>query len=226
MSMTYSDRVTHEGAAYGGFADAIGGIAAIVLAIVGLSGARPEMMVAIATIVFGGALLIQGGAIASEYAHIMFPAGAGPVAIEEFGGSSLSALFLAGAAGIVLGVLALLGIASAILTSVSIIAFGAALLLSSNAVSRLQSLKRVLVAAEGRTLSGSAILANEIASGSSGVHWLAGLTAIVLGVLAVAGVNPVVLTLSALIVLGATLVLSGSSLSATVMSFMRPAARA
>lgn len=58
MSITFSDRITHEGAAYGGFADAIGGIAAIVLAIVGLSGARPEMMVAIATIVFGGALLI------------------------------------------------------------------------------------------------------------------------------------------------------------------------
>ena len=52
---------------------------------------------------------------------------------------------------------------------------------------------------------------------------LAGLAAIVLGILALAGVNAAVLDLSALIALGATLVMTGSTLSATVMSFMRPA---
>ncbi len=232
MSMTFSDRVSREGAVYGGFVDAIGGVATIVLAIVGLAGARPEMMVAIATIVFGGALLIQGGAMASEFAHIMFPAGARGMPLEDFSGSSLSALFLAGAAGIVLGILALLGIVSTILKSVSIIAFGCALVLSSNSVWRLHALKRASTTVEGSTtlegqeISGATFLANEIASGSSGVQWLAGLAAIVLGVLAVAGVNSIVLTLSALIVLGATLVLTGSSLSATVVSLMRPMSHA
>jgi hypothetical protein len=62
-----------------------------------------------------------------------------------------------------------------------------------------------------------------MASESAGALSLAGLAAIVLGILAVVGMNPIVLTLAALIALGATLVMTGSSLSATVMSFMRPA---
>ena len=52
---------------------------------------------------------------------------------------------------------------------------------------------------------------------------LAGLAAIVLGILAVAGLNAVVLTLSALFALGATMILTGGSLSATVAGFVRPA---
>jgi hypothetical protein len=62
-----------------------------------------------------------------------------------------------------------------------------------------------------------------MASGSAGIQSLAGLGAIVLGVLAVAGsTNDVVLNLVALLALGATLVLTGSTLSTTVLSFMRP----
>jgi hypothetical protein len=61
-----------------------------------------------------------------------------------------------------------------------------------------------------------------MASGSAGVQSLAGLAAVVLGILALAGVNAAVLDLAALIALGATLILTGGSLSATVMSFMRP----
>ena len=59
-----------------------------------------------------------------------------------------------------------------------------------------------------------------MASGSAGVQLLAGLTAIVLGILAVTGTNPAILTLSALIVPGATIVLSGSTLSGIAMGFM------
>ena len=109
MSMSFTTgSASRDTAAYGGFVDAIGGVATIVLAIIGLSGAKPEMLVAIATIVFGAALLVQGGAILSEYVGIIFPDGAG--SMEEFGGSSVSALFMAGAAGIVLGILALVGV--------------------------------------------------------------------------------------------------------------------
>jgi hypothetical protein len=223
MSMTFTGTASRDTAAYGGFVDAIGGVATIVLAIIGLSGAKPEMLIAVATIVFGAALLIEGGAMLSEYAGIMFPEGTSSATMEQFGGSSLSALFLAGAAGIVLGILALLGIQSAILTSVAIIGFGAGLLLSSNAVWRLHALKRAALPAETSAVQGggAAIIAHEMASGSAGVQSLAGLAAVVLGILALAGVNAAVLDLAALIALGATLILTGGSLSATVMSFMR-----
>jgi hypothetical protein len=223
MAISVSESASRETAAYGGFVDAFGGVATIVLAVIGLAGVKPEMMVAIATIVFGVALLVEGGAMMSEYAHIMFPSGSRSGAIENFGGVGLSAHFLVGAAGIVLGVLALLGIQSAILTSVALIAFGAAMVLSSNSVWQLHQLKRTMIPVEGQSVSGTAILANEMASEAAGALSLAGLAAIVLGILAVVGMNSIVLTLAALIALGATLILTGSSLSATVVSFMRPA---
>jgi hypothetical protein len=196
MSMTQTETIAASGATnYGGFADAIGGIATIVLAIVALAGVNPGILVPVAVTVFGAALLVQGGAILSEHAHILFPAGT--ASAEPFKGGNLSAVFMVGIAGIVLGVLALLGVAAATLTAVSIIAFGTALVLSANSVRELHIVRRP-------------------------VGMSAGLTAVVLGILAVAGVNPAVLMLSALIVLGAALVLSGSTLSGMVLSFMRP----
>ncbi len=219
MAMNVTESMPRDTAAYGGFVDAIGGIATIVLAVVGLAGVRPETMVAIATIVFAVALLIEGGAMLSEYASATLPIGVSP---ETFGGSGLSAHFLVGAAGIVLGILALLGIASVVLTSVALIAFGGAMVLSSNSVWQLYQLKRAIVQPEGQPVGGGAVLANAMAAESAGALSLAGLAAVVLGIIAVAGEHPVVLTLAALIALGATLVLTGTSLSATVMSYVRP----
>jgi hypothetical protein len=215
MSMTQTETVGARSATnFGGFADAVGGIATVVLAIVALAGVNPGILVPVAVIVFGAALLVQGGAILSEHANILFPAGAGSA--EQFKGSNLSAVFMVGIAGIVLGVLALLGVAAATLTSVSVIAFGAALVLSANSVRELHMVRRPM------GMTGNEVVAGEMASDSAGVQLLAGLTAVVLGILAVAGVNPAVLMLSALIVLGAALVLSGSTLSGMVLSFMRP----
>jgi hypothetical protein len=227
MSMSFTTgSATRDTAAYGGFVDAIGGVATIVLAIIGLSGAKPEMLVAVAVIVFGAALLVQGGAMLSEYVGIIFPEGASNVSMEQFGGSSVSALFMAGAAGIVLGILGLVGVQTPILTSVAIIAFGAGLLVSSNSVSQLHALKRAAerMSAQGASQTGGAeVIAHEMAAGSAGVTALAGLAAVVLGILALADVHSVVLELAALIALGSTLVTTGSTLTATVVNFMRPA---
>lgn len=226
MSMTtFREMLSRESAAKGGFVDAIGGIATIVLAVLGLAGVRPTLMIGIATIIFGVALLIQGGTMLSEYARIIFQPGAKVASVDQFGGNSLSTVFLVGAAGIVLGILALLGIHAADLTPVAVIAFGTALVLSSNAVWHLHVLKRAVMATEAESqLAGSEILASEMASGSAGMQALTGLAAIVLGILAIAGTgaDDMILILVALLALGATLVLTGSSLSGTVMSFMRP----
>ncbi len=220
MSMTYVESSSTEAAAYGGLVDAIGGIATVVLAIIALAGVSSTIMPAIATIVFGAALLIQGGTMLSEYAHFIFPATATAARPEQFGGGSLSAVFMVGASGVVLGVLALLGIASATLTAVAVIAFGGGLVLSSNSVRQLYLLRAASPTLAGGK-SGSEVIAGEMASGSAGVQMLAGLTAIVLGILAVSGTNPAVLTLSALLVLGATVILTGSTLSGLVLGFMQ-----
>lgn len=225
MSYTTRETAVHEGAAYGGLADAIGGVATVVLAIFGLAGVHPALLAAVATIVFGIALLIQAGTMLTEYAQIYFPQGwGGATSIDQFGGTSLSALFLVGAGGVVLGVLALLNIEAAVLTPVASIAFGTALVLSSNTVWHLYVLRRASVKTEGQATASATreVLASEMASGSAGLQALAGLAAIVLAIIAIAGARAdVTLNLVALLALGATLILTGGSLSATVLGLMR-----
>ncbi len=222
-TVTSSENTFQEAATYGGLVDAIGGVATIVLAIIALSGVNEAILAAIATIVFGAALLIQGGTMLTEYTKLVFPSGAVEPAEEGAGGAGLSALFLVGSAGIVLGVLSLVGIQAVMLTAVAVIAFGGALLLSSNSVWHLYRAKQASHGiGSGRT--GSEILAGQMASGSAAVQVLAGIAAIVLGILAVTGIRSEILTLVGLLVLGATVLLTGTTLSGATMSFMEPTA--
>jgi hypothetical protein len=186
MSSTYTEStsVPVEAAAYGGLVDAIGGIATIVLAIVALGGVYPEVILPIAVIVFGATLLIQGGTMLSEFASIIFPTTS--ASSGQFGVGGFSTLFLVGVAGILLGILALSSIAGGSLSAISVIAFGTALLLSSNAVGHLSTLQ---TSTSGAPRAGTEMLAGAIASGSAGVQMLAGLAAVVLGVVAVVGMN-------------------------------------
>lgn len=216
MSMTYSTSTSGEVASYGGFVDALGGIATIVLAIIGLSGAKSLDLLSIATVVFGAALLIQGGAMLSEYAQIEVPESG-----TNSGGGGLASLFGVGVAGIVLGVLALLGVRSAILNSVAAIAFGGALIISASSVWQLLTSRSVASRFEARSTMLQRVT-SEIAAGSSGVQAMAGLAIIVLGILAVAGIYTEVLALVALLVAGAAVVMTGSTLSGTMIGFMRP----
>jgi hypothetical protein len=218
MSMTYSSSAaSSDVASYGGFVDAVGGIATVVLAIIGLAGVKPEIMVSIATVVFGAALLIQGGAMLTEFALIETT----PEAGAPTTGGGISALFLVGFAGIVLGILALLGVYASTLTSVSAIAFGAALVISSSAVWQLLTSRSIEARFQARNPM-LRVMASEVAAGSAGLQAMAGLAVIVLGILAVAGVFSAALTLIAFLVAGAALVLTGSTLSGTMIGFMRP----
>lgn len=137
-------------------------------------------------------------------------------------GGSLSALFLVGAAGIVLGVLALLGVSSTVLTSAAIIAFGSALLVSSAAVWQLLTSRAVEEQFQNREPM-LRVITSEVAAGSSGLQAIAGLAVIVLGILAICGIYTTPLTLVALLVAGAAIVLTGSTLSGTMIGFMRAA---
>jgi hypothetical protein len=221
MSTTYqsSSALSGEAATYGGFVDALGGIATIVLAIVGLAGTRPEVLVSIATVVFGAALLIEGGAMLSELTQIEMSSEATPAT----SGGGLSALFLVGIAGIVLGVLSILNVHALILTAISAIAFGAALVISSSTVWRLLTSRSIAVRFQTRAPV-VRVVASEVAAGSAGIQAMAGLAVIVLGILAVCGVYSQALTLIALLVAGAAILLTGSTLSATMIGFMRSTA--
>jgi hypothetical protein len=206
MTMTERTVATAETSS-GLFAEGVGGIATIVLAILALSGLSPDYLLAIATIVFGAALLIEGTSMAANYANVLSVSPAGE--IIPAGSQGLSALLLGAISGIILGVLALIGIADNVLVSSAIIVFGCSLLLNGTAMS---------------TSANAGI-------GSAGGQLLAGVTAIVLGILALAGQGfgqgaaqgaagnlRGTLDLVALLVLGAAILVTGNGMNKAVMT--------
>ncbi len=205
MSLSETTTVSTATETSGIFAEAVGGIAAIVLSIIGLAGTSPDFMLAITTIVFGAALLIEGTSIGSQYVQTMSATGV------EFGTGGLGAVLLAGVAGIILGVLALVGISAAILTSCAVIVFGSAMMLSSTAMASLHSFRA--------RVAGDAML--PVASGTTGAQALGGITAIVLGILAVTGTATQTLGLVALLVLGAVLLATGNGMNNAFVAAFR-----
>jgi hypothetical protein len=208
MSETFTTATTETTS--GLLAEAVGGLATIVLAIIGLAGTSPAFLLAIATIVFGAALLIEGTSIATDYAHMQM---ATPGMALQVGTGGLASVFLAGITGIILGVLALLGISAPILTSAAVIVFGSALLLSASSTLNLHALKV--------RMSGD-VLASDMMSGTAAAQALAGIAAVVLGILAVAGTAPRELSLVALLVLGAGMLTTGNGMNNAMISMFRP----
>lgn len=206
----------------GSVGETVAALATIVLTILGLAHVVPEYLVAIATIIFGATLLLHGAAMIAEYVHLSARPATPAASVAPAGDGGLSAVFLAGAAGVVLGILALLGISTHELTAIAVIAFGAALILSSSVGLRMHLLRLSLATAEERAqrLAGEA-LAGELLSSSAGVFGLVGLAAIVLGILALAGFSALVLILIALLALGAVTALNGIDFTAAMVNAYR-----
>jgi hypothetical protein len=238
MSMTESTSITTAETSSGLFAEAVGGIATIVLAVLALSGVSPEYLLAIGTIVFGAALLIEGTSMATNYVHVLSASTIGEGL--PTGVNGLSAVFLGGVSGIILGVLALLGIAPNILVSASIIVFGSALILSSSAMVNLNAMKlRMAGQMSGRENMVAAV--GSLGVGAAGAQVLSGVAAIVLGILALAGLGAaaggaaagaaaagaaathpgVMLDLVALLVIGAAILLTGNGMNNAVLGIFQ-----
>jgi hypothetical protein len=199
---------------------AVGAAAAIVLAIVGLAGALSTGMMSVATIVLGAAMLSDSGAIGARYGRLARESWAGEdrVARLELGGG-ISAGSLAGLTGIVLGIMALLGVAPVSLCSVALIVFGAGMLLGSAAKARLASLSTGVYGLSERTRA----VIDEALTVSAGAEVLVGVGAVVLGVLALLGIQSTTLVLVGSLCVGAALLLSGSAFGARMFGIMRHA---
>lgn len=182
--------------------EAIGGIAAVILAILGLAHVAPVFLAAIAAIVVGAALIVEGGVMSSRLTRAATDAG-----VTGDVGGGLTAEFLGGAAGIVLGILAVLG-ASPVLVPVAVIVFGAALLIGSGANLELSSLGR------------QAAQPSVVIGGASGALVLVAIAAIVLGILALVGLVPTILSLVALLALGAAVLFTSTAMTARLVGFM------
>ena len=192
----------------GSVSEMIAGIAAIVLAIIGLAGMMPAVLLSIATIVFGVALLLSGGSIAARYGNIEREVAETEMETIEIG-TGVTMEFAGGLAGIVLGILALIGLVPMVLIPCAVIVFGATFILSIGLSNRLSAL-------ENYAPGGSAFsrqLTREAVEASSGVQVLVGLAGITLGVLALIGFAPMVLSL-----VGILTIAVGGSLSSVALT--------
>jgi hypothetical protein len=189
------------------------GLAAVVLSIIGLAGVAGTDMAAISAIVLGAGMLLEGGVAVAALSRLRSYQPAPRSATTAAVGGGISAEALAGVATIVLGALSLIGVVPLILTSIAAIVLGAGLLLNGGVLSRLNTMKietRVYdPLASTRAVTYDAIKTTADAEVTNAMDAVFGVAAIVLGILALVGIVPAVLSLVALLVLGAGTMIGG-----------------
>lgn len=198
-------------------AEGIMGAAAVALSIVGLVNIAPNWMMPIATLALGSALLFEGGAVAARFNDLMMVTARRRYDVSALG-TGMTAEVIGGLGGIILGILALLRIQPMILVPSAVILFGVTLLFSSTVSARLNAIE-ISKAPENETFRE---VAREAVFASASVQMLFGIAAITLGILALVGINPTALSLVGLLGVGFSNMLSGTAISARMLSFVRP----
>ncbi len=188
--------------------EGIAGAAGVILPILGLVGVAPVWMVGISLIVVGGGLLLEGGALIAGYGALT---GSESGTIGRPATGSASAQLLGGAAAVTLGIIALAANASISLFAVAVLALGGATLLGAGATARMSGLS--LSTRDERFQRA----VSESIRASAAAEVLTGAGAVVLAIIVLAGVAPatqVTLLLVAILAVGASVFLAGSSLGA------------
>lgn len=209
----HTDKDVERAVIGGSSTEALAGAAALVLAILGLAQVAPGLMVAVAAIALGAALIFDGAAVAAEYSRILARSGNGALQSVELGGG-LGTQISGGIAAVVLGVLALLNLDPTALTAIAAIVLGATMVLSSGVSTRLNALK---IETSGDHDVAKRV-AREALTATVGTDVLVGLAAIVLGILALVGLDTVTLVLVAMLALGAAVLLTGSAVIGKMLS--------
>jgi hypothetical protein len=186
---------------------------AIALAIVGLSGVLSPMMLAISILLFAVGLLLQGSVMGSRFKTIASDTGSGTRGKVEIGGGVTGGL-IGGGAGVVLGLLAILGVYPTILLPIAALTFGVSMVLEGAAVSRLNKLE-LSQACDGEQ---SRHVGRNAVRSSVGMQIFLGLGAVALGVIALAGVLPIVLPLVAMLAVALSGLVSGTAVSGRMLS--------
>lgn len=222
VSRPVHDERVLEAVGAGSATEAIGGAAAVVLAIIGLAGGLPVAMMSIATIVLGGAILLDSIAIAGRYERLVRDTWGGDVRVSKARlGTGLSAEALAGIAGVVLGILALLGSMPETLCAIALIVFGGGLMLGSMARRRFNATSTAHYGAGAGDTAMRAL--EEATSVAAGGEVLVGIGAVVLGILALLGIYPLTLVLVGFLGVGGAVMLGGSVLGTKAFRVMYPA---
>ncbi len=194
----------------------VGGGGAVVLAIIALSGIIPVTLLAVAGLAVGAALMFEGGAIASRYRDIAAEID-NRFDLTALGGG-LSAEFLGGAAGVVLALITLLGLNSAMLMAISAIVYGGALVIGAETAAELKALTLPRTEKHEHLQK----IARSALSATVSVRVMAGLGAVVLGILGLIDApSSITLSLVAFLALGGTVLMSGTAIGGKVLAIFR-----
>ena len=188
-------------------------IGAVVLSILGIVGVFPTYLAAITVIGLGTILFFEGGNVILHYSELLDEAGGTNLVSASAVSRGITAEFLAGMAGIVLGILALLRIVPMTLLSVAVITYGGTLMLTSGESVWLDS----FVAKDNAIMRQ---LMHCMSLAAAGAQVLAGLAALVLGILALVGIASMTMVLVALLATGASILLRSSALGGFLLDFL------
>jgi hypothetical protein len=186
---------------------------AVVLSILGVVGLFPMDLAAIAVIGLGAILLFQGANVVLRYGELLYDASPSGNTYAAEVSRAITAEFLAGVAGIVLGILALLRIAPMTLMAVAVITYGGTLLLTSG--------ESVWLNSFGKENELVYQLRHSMGLAAAGAQVLVGLASLVLGILGLIGIAPVTLVLVALLAIGAAILLRSSFVGGLLLDFFR-----
>ena len=199
----------------GSAAEGVAGVAGIVLAILGLLRILPHVLLPIATIILGIAFLLEGGAIASRFSNLLNETAKGRFETSELS-VGLTTELIGGIAVVILGILTLLNISPAVLMPVAAIVFGATLLFGSGVTARLNHLHEP----KSDEYQAFRDVAREAVGIATSVRIFLGLSAVVMGIIALTGVNWMILTFVSILCVSASDVMSGTALTARMVGVM------
>ncbi len=200
----------------GSLAEGIASGAAVVLALVALSGIMPETLLPVAVVVMGAAFLLEGGAISMRFSKLLSETSHNRFDEAELG-VGVTSEFLGGVAGVVLGILSLLKLSPMVLVPVAVILYGTTLMFSSGMTLRLNALELEGAAESMRFRK----IAHEAMTAAAGVDFLLGLATGVLGIIALTGVSTTVLCLVAMLAIGISGFVTGTAVTTRMVSLLR-----
>ncbi len=188
---------------------------ALVLALIGLSGIAPIGMLTVAVLVMGAAFLFEGAAVSLRFSSLLAETSKDRLDRAEFG-LGITAEFLGGITGVVLGILSLFQIAPMVLIPSAVIVYGLTLVLSSGVTHRLNA-----VEIEGMEESTRfKRIATEATTASALLEFVLGMAAVVIGICALVGLYAG-LSLVGMLVIGAAGLLTGAAITSRMVSLFR-----
>lgn len=181
--------------------ESVAGMAAAVLAILGLSGVYSYTLLPLSVVVLGMAMIIEARMIIRKFSEVMRELGEARGARITTGGMSIEAL--AGIAGMTMGLLALLGLNPAVLCAVSVMVYGAAMLFS---ISTMTTINSVIISGISRNPLVRSMAVSLFAA-SYDVRVLVGMGTLTLGILSAIGIYPETLGLVGVLAAGGAMFL-------------------